>query len=154
MSSFVKALKFWSFLTLALISFFGLIQGTAYSAQTTQVIPFFGGKVVASVSWMSQPSTSKATQLKVELTDSVGHPYDIDPSLVSVGLFMPEMPDMGVEEQNVVSLNDASGSPVSGSFVATDVSFSMQGEWEVRLTLPNPQDQKQTEMKKFNQVVK
>lgn len=154
MLSLLKTLKSWSLLTLSLISFLGFFSSAYSSPAQSTVLNFFDGNVTAKVTWMSQPSTSKAAQLKIELSDSTNGPYDIDPSLLSVGLFMPEMPDMGVEEQNVVSLNDASGSPVLGSFVATDVIFSMQGTWEVRLTLPNPKDQNQAEMNKFNIAIK
>lgn len=156
MFSTTKNLRSWSLLALALIGFLGFTSAFAFSNpdRSATVLNFFDGKIIAKVSWMSQPTTAKVTQLKVELLDSANHPYDIDSSLVSVGLFMPAMPDMGVEEQNVVFLNDASGNPIPGSFVATDVNFSMEGEWEVRLTLPSPKDQKQNEMKKFSVSVK
>lgn len=145
-------IKFLSLFTLLLFSISGFADQKL--VQPSTVLKYFDGTITAKVVWISTPSTSKTSQLKIELLDVTNQAYDVDPSLVSVGLFMPEMPDMEIELQNVVSMSDASGSPIPGILIAIDVQFSMQGNWEVQLTLPNPKDQNLTEMKKFNQVVK
>lgn len=152
MSILLKNIKVWSLLMATVFS--ATCFADAGSTWPTSVLNFFDGAITAKTTWLSQPSTSKNASLKVELFDSSNHPYDIDPSLVSVGLFMPAMPDMGVEQQNIVSMNDASGNPIPGVIVAADVSFSMRGTWEIQVTLPDPKNQNLSEMKKMNLIIK
>jgi hypothetical protein len=122
--------------------------------QPAATLKFFGGAVTAQLSWMAVPSTSKVSPLKIELFDSANKVYDLDPSVLAVDLLMTDMPSMGTDQQNVVSMSDAGGNPIPGVFVAPDVKFSMRGGWTVEVTLPNPGDQKQKETQKFNLIVK
>lgn len=149
MYSLAKSLSVFTLLFIS-ISAFAIQTPT----QPTTSMSFFDGTITAKLTWLSLPSTVKPTQLKIELINASNEVYDVDPSLISVGLFMPAMPDMGIEQQNVFSMSDASGSPIPGFLIATDIIFSMQGRWEIQLTLPNPKDQNQTEIKAITLFVK
>lgn len=146
MSLFKKQL---SVLTFGIVCLSSLVC----SAADTQ-LSFFGGALVAKMTWLTPPSSTKTTQLKIEVLDAQKQPLDLDPSLVGVGLFMDEMPEMGVEQQNVVSMSDASGSPVAGVFMVSDLQFSMSGQWSVRVTLPDPKNLAKTETQQFSLRVK
>ncbi len=84
-------------LTFVFVGFFGEVT-------RAEELSFFGGAVRANLTWMTPPLVSKVARLKIELFDDSKHIYDIDPSLISVGLFMA---GMATDFQDVVALNDA-----------------------------------------------
>lgn len=112
-------------------------------------LKFFNGQVVATLTWLKQPTVSQKNQLKIELKEANGQALEVDPSELNANLYMTEMPDMGTEKQKVVAIADASGNPVAGSFMINGMRLSMGGGWTLTLTLPNPDGHGQTETQKF-----
>lgn len=136
---------------LLMLSFLSvLVPAQALTGPGTEKLRFFGGEILAKLTWIAQPSSTRVASLKIEIQDSHQQAYDVDPTVVGLGLFMDEMPEMGVEQQNVVAMSDASGSSIPGVFMVSDLQFSMAGKWSVRLTLPNPKNSAQTEMQQFS----
>jgi hypothetical protein len=132
----------------------GLILGISISANAQNkpvVLKYFGGAITAQLTWLLEPTTVKnEARLRIDLIDSHNKPHDIDPTLISAGLFMPSMPDMGVTEQDVVATVDAGGHAIAGSYSINRMKFSMRGGWDLLLTLPNPTDENKTETQKLS----
>lgn len=106
--------------------------------QSAASLNYFNGQIVADLTWLKPPAVSQKNQLKIDLALADGQPFELDPSDLSASLFMTDMPDMGTSQQAIVSIADASGNPIAGSYIINGMKLSMGGSWTLLLALPNP----------------
>jgi hypothetical protein len=139
-----------SFQLKSLFSMAVLVASFNSSIALADNLSFFGGSLKAKTTWVTVPSSVKSkAELKIELFDSQDKRFDLDPSLIAYEIFMPAMPGMGFDQQNVVNMNDASGSPIAGVYLVSDITFSMGGGWAANLKITSPTDQSKNEKQKL-----
>lgn len=107
-------------------------------------LDFPGARLVARTAWITPPSTKEEARLRLEWRDPQRGATE-PPGKFKVVLWMPEM-GHGSAPTRLQRVLDQSGKQIPGAYDVTNMYFTMDGTWEVRVQLTTPTG---TETKSF-----
>lgn len=103
----------------------------------------FSSGVHAHIFWEVEPAVGTPAVMRIEFMNGADHTPATMTSLVQVALWMPSM-NHGSAPTLVQPVADGQGGYKTGVYRVSNMYFVMGGGWDVRLTLVDPTDVKET----------
>jgi hypothetical protein len=128
--------SFISGLALVFLTIFATQARAAVATDT--ILSFEQGALQARAHWQQGPSDddSEGILLLQFMDTATQQPVALAATTIKVDLFMSMM-GHGSSPTVVTPVVDNSGKPVTGAYRVSKIYFTMDGEWQVRVTLKN-----------------
>jgi hypothetical protein len=108
-------------------------------------LKFKNGAIHAHCTWKQGPTGDGESVLTIEWKNGADHSALDLPGTFDVTLFMPEMPEMHNPPAHIDPMTDEQGAPMRGAYQISSIFFTMDGGWDVRVTLHSPDGTDETQ---------
>lgn len=121
-----------------LLAFIFLFTVNAFAVAPDEPLVFADGTLLAHISWIKGPRTPAVSEMKIEWTNGTDLARLEPPGPFKVSLFMNMHGHQHGSSPVTITPLEA------GLFLASDMYFTMDGDWEVRVTLALPNGRYET----------